>query len=57
VVPPEEPAALAGALNELLADDTERERLGQGALALAEGPSSWVEIGRRTVDLYRRLLG
>jgi glycosyltransferase involved in cell wall biosynthesis len=57
VVPPEDPGALAGALNELLADDDERERLGRGALALAEGPSSWDEIGRRTVALYRRLLG
>ena len=35
----------------------ERGRLGQGALALAAGPSSWDEIGRRTVELYRRLLG
>jgi glycosyltransferase involved in cell wall biosynthesis len=57
VVPPEDPEALAEALNELLADEHERERLGQGALALAEGPSSWDEIGRRTVELYRRLLG
>ena len=57
VVPPEDPGALAAALNELLADDDERERLGQDALALAAGPSSWDEIGRRTVELYGRLLG
>jgi glycosyltransferase involved in cell wall biosynthesis len=56
VVPPEDPEALASSLNELLADEGERERLAEGARALAEGPSSWEEIGRRTVALYQRLL-
>jgi glycosyltransferase involved in cell wall biosynthesis len=55
-VPPGDPVALAATLNELLADGAERERLAAGALALAEGPSSWDEIGRRTVALYQRLL-
>jgi glycosyltransferase involved in cell wall biosynthesis len=57
VVPPEDPEALAGALDELLSDDAAREALAEGALALAQGPSSWEEIGRRTVALYQRLLG
>jgi len=56
IVPPEDPEALASSLNELLADEGERERLAAGARALAEGPSSWEEIGRRTVALYQRLL-
>jgi glycosyltransferase involved in cell wall biosynthesis len=55
-VPPEDPAALAGALRELLEDPAARERLGAGALAAAEGAYSWERIGERTVDLYRRLL-
>ena len=57
LVPPGDPAALAATLRTLLADGAARERLAAGALALAEGPSSWDEIGRRTVALYRRVLG
>lgn len=57
LVPPEDPDALADALNELLANEPERERLADGAVTLAQGPSSWDEIGRRTVSLYQRLLG
>jgi glycosyltransferase involved in cell wall biosynthesis len=49
-------AALAVTLSELLGDPEARERLAAAALALAEGPSSWDEIGRRTVALYERLL-
>ena len=55
LVPASEEQALAGALAELLADQTERERLGAAALAAAEGPYSWGEIARRTLDVYRQL--
>ena len=55
-VPPEDPAALASALAELLADRVERERLAAGALTAAQGPYSWDRIGRDTAALYRRLL-
>ncbi len=55
-VPPGDPAALAAALGELLDDPAERERLGAAALAAAQGPYSWEEIGRRTLALYERLL-
>jgi glycosyltransferase involved in cell wall biosynthesis len=57
IVPRDDPAALAAALRELLADPAERERLGAGALAAARGRYSWDEIGRRTLALYQRLLG
>lgn len=54
-VPPGDPEALAAALQALLDDEPERERLGAAALAAAEGPYSWDQIGRRTLELYRRL--
>ncbi|MDP9227876.1 MAG: glycosyltransferase family 4 protein, partial [Actinomycetota bacterium] len=57
IVPREDAAALAQALRELLADPAERERLGAGALAAAQGSYSWDEIGQRTLALYERLLG
>ncbi len=56
-VPPDDPAALAAALRELLDDPAERERLGAGALAAAARP---LLVGRdrpRTLALYERLLG
>lgn len=56
IVPPEDPEALAAALQELLADPDESARLAAGALGAAQGPYSWGEIGRRTMALYRRLL-
>jgi glycosyltransferase involved in cell wall biosynthesis len=57
LVPPEDPETLAQAIGELLEDDAAREALARGARELAAGPSSWEEIGRRTVGLYERLLG
>lgn len=56
IAPRDDPEALAAALRELIADPAERERLGAGALAAARGAYSWDAIGRRTLDLYRRLL-
>jgi glycosyltransferase involved in cell wall biosynthesis len=56
LVPSGDPEALGEALTALLDDDAERERLAAGALAAANGPYSWEEIGRRTVALYQRLL-
>jgi glycosyltransferase involved in cell wall biosynthesis len=48
--------ALEGALNELLADPAERERMGEAAAEAAGGAYSWDRIGERTVALYQRLL-
>jgi glycosyltransferase involved in cell wall biosynthesis len=57
LVPPGDPAALATALTELLADEAERARLGDAARAAAAGPYSWDRIAERTLDLYREFLG
>jgi glycosyltransferase involved in cell wall biosynthesis len=55
LVPAEDALALAGALDELLADRSAREQLEAGARAAAEGPYSWREAARRTLELYSTL--
>jgi phosphatidylinositol alpha-mannosyltransferase len=56
-VPPGDPAALAEALVELLADEDRRCRLGRAARVIAEERYSWDEVARRLVDVYERVLG
>ena len=56
LVPPGDPAALAEALAELLADPEARAALASAAAAAATGPYSWEEIARRTLDVYRPLI-
>ncbi len=56
LVPPEDPAALAIALDELVNDETARMELGQAAMRAAEGAYSWDEAARNTIALYRDLL-
>ncbi len=56
LVPPADAEALARAVNELLSDARERERLAAAAAAAAAGPYSWDAIARRTAALYRELL-
>jgi glycosyltransferase involved in cell wall biosynthesis len=56
LVPPGDAGALAGALNELVADPGERARLGQAAAHAAGTHYSWDDIARRHMDLYRELL-
>lgn len=56
LVPPGDPAALALALNELLADPAERERLGQAAADAAATAYSWDTVAAQTMALYRELL-
>ena len=56
LVPPEDPEALAGAINELLADDAARAALGESAAQAAAGPYSWDTIGKQTLALYESLL-
>jgi glycosyltransferase involved in cell wall biosynthesis len=57
LVPPGDEAALAAAINELLADPAERERLAAAASAAASGRYSWDAVAQSTLALYRDLLG
>jgi glycosyltransferase involved in cell wall biosynthesis len=56
LVPPEDPAALAAELSELVGDPVARERLGAAALRAAADAYSWDAIAARTLALYRELL-
>ena len=56
LVPPGDPGALAEALRALLADPTERRRLGAAARRAVEGPYGWDAIAARTLDLYANLV-
>jgi glycosyltransferase involved in cell wall biosynthesis len=56
LVPPGDPAALAQAIGELLADPAERARLAERAQAAAAGPYSWESVAARTLDVYREVL-
>jgi starch synthase len=56
MVPPGEPAALAGALRELLADPEQRAALEARARDAAAGPFSWDAVARKTIGLYEELL-
>jgi len=55
LVPPEDPAALATTLSELVADSAARERLAASALEAAAGVYSWDAIAAQTLALYREL--
>jgi glycosyltransferase involved in cell wall biosynthesis len=55
LVPPEDPAALAAALADVLADPVRAARMGARVRALADGIPGWDEIARRTLALYRSL--
>jgi glycosyltransferase involved in cell wall biosynthesis len=57
LVPPGDGAALAAALEDLVGDDAARAELGASAARAAAGPFSWDESARRTIDLYRELIG
>jgi glycosyltransferase involved in cell wall biosynthesis len=49
--------SLAAALGRLVGDEAERARLAQAAREAAAGPYSWDEAARRTLDVYRGLMG
>ncbi|MDH7486909.1 MAG: glycosyltransferase family 4 protein [Anaerolineae bacterium] len=55
LVPPDDPAALAGALNELLADRSQAEAMGAAGRRLVEQKFAWDRIAARTAELYRTL--
>jgi glycosyltransferase involved in cell wall biosynthesis len=56
LVPPEDPAALAATLSELVSDETARAQLAEAAAHAASSSYSWDESARRTLTLYRELL-
>ena len=56
LVPPEDPAALAAALAELVGDEAGRAELGEAAARAGAGSYSWDEAARRTLALYEELL-
>jgi glycosyltransferase involved in cell wall biosynthesis len=56
LVPAEDPAALAAALAELVADEAARGELAEAARAAAAGPYSWDAVATRTMALYDELL-
>jgi starch synthase len=56
MVPPEDPAALAAALRELIAEPAKRAQLEARAAAAAAGPLSWDEAAGQTLALYEELL-
>jgi glycosyltransferase involved in cell wall biosynthesis len=56
LVPPEDPPALAVALNELIADEGARSDLAAAATRAATGPYSWDAAAAQTLSLYRELL-
>lgn len=56
LVPPEDPAALASVLTELVTDEVARSELGEAAVSAATGSYSWDEAASQTLALYRELL-
>jgi glycosyltransferase involved in cell wall biosynthesis len=56
LVPPEDPAALAAALSELVGEEAARRELGEAAARAASGAYSWDEAARKTLALYGELL-
>jgi glycosyltransferase involved in cell wall biosynthesis len=57
LVAPDDPAALAGAIESLLSDQQAREGLAWGALTAAKGAYSWETAAQETLALYRDLVG
>jgi glycosyltransferase involved in cell wall biosynthesis len=55
-VPPKDPAALADAMNRLLADREERTRLGKAARAQAE-TFDWKYNIEKIEDVYKKVIG
>ncbi len=56
LVAPQDPAALAAELEQLIGDEAARAELAAAALAAAQGPYSWDAVAAQTLALYRELL-
>jgi glycosyltransferase involved in cell wall biosynthesis len=55
LTPPDDPAALAGAIERLAADPSLRARLGEGARVLAQS-FGWESIAQRTGEIYAEVI-
>jgi glycosyltransferase involved in cell wall biosynthesis len=56
LIPPENSAALASVLTELVTDEVARSELGEAAASAATGSYSWDKAASQTLALYRELL-
>jgi phosphatidylinositol alpha-mannosyltransferase len=56
-IPPDNPAALAGAVTDLVANEPRREKMGRAARELAVERYSWPGIARRLIGIYERVTG
>ncbi len=56
LVSPDDPAELAGVLDELVGDPAARAELGEAAARAAAGRYSWDEVAKQTLALYEELL-
>lgn len=56
LVPPDDPAALASALAELITDEAARTQLGEAATHAASTSYSWDQAAHQTLTLYQELL-
>ena len=56
LVPPDDSAGLAAALDELTADRAAREQLAARAAVAGSGVFGWQSIAEKTLDLYREVL-
>ena len=57
LAPPGDPAALADAVTELLADEERRQELGAAARRIAQERYSWDAIAQRLLEIYEGVSG
>jgi starch synthase len=56
LVEPDNPPALASALNALLRDPERARAMGQAGRARAEAEFSWTAVAAQTADLYAKVM-
>jgi phosphatidyl-myo-inositol alpha-mannosyltransferase len=54
-IPPDDPAALAGAIDALVTDEPRRRAMGEAARTIAVERYSWPRIAGRLVEIYERV--
>lgn len=56
LVPPEDPAALAKALEDILSDDARLKRFGEASRRLAKTRFGWDKAAADTIEIYQRII-